>query len=108
MTTNLTPEQQAKIETMKQDLIDKVLTTQETYEAYPTLPDGHPDFGAELQPVAPLSREEVTILVDEYDRLRRIGKGHAEAAALSYGCCYRNITGHFNPRGRLEEIRNHK
>ncbi len=108
MNTKLTPEQTTAIEKSKSELIDKILTTQTVMREYPLREDGSRDFSAALVE-RPVSREDITYLVDlYYDHRIDDHMSHDEAARLTYACCYQQSDIRFNPHARIADLKNAK
>ena len=99
-----TAEQARRLQAVRDELIEKVLTTQDILSTYPTLPNGRPDFNANLVAL-PVSRDDIALLVDRYMTYREQGMSHGEAARLTYACCYRSTDVTFDPHARIAELR---
>jgi len=101
----MTKEQEIAIKKMRDELIEKVLDTQDVLEEYPCDSNGRRDFSAPLVK-RPLSREDVTFLVELYIEHRRRGMCHADAARITYACAYMpDGGGTFSPHQRVAELR---
>ena len=96
--------QKAAMETVRTDLIEKVVTTQHVISRRKLAADGTVDFSTPPA-LMPLSREDVTVLVDEFLRLRLTGMPMQDAIRVTYGRAYRQM-GYLNPHDAVDEIRN--
>jgi len=106
MNTKLTPEQVIALEKSKNELIDKIVATQDVMREYPLREDGTRDFSAKLVE-RPVSREDITYLVNRYYDYRIDDHmSHSDAARLTYACCYRQSDQRFNPHARIAELKN--
>ncbi len=106
MKTKLTPEQAAAIEKSKNELIDKIIATQDVMREYPLREDGTRDFGAQLIE-RPVSRDDITYLVNKYYEYRIDDHmSHDDAARQTYACCYKKSDIGYNPHARIAELKN--